>query len=111
MWTTVFTAFSKLPDWIKNFAFFLGTAGFTLPTIVILLLALYYFNAVTAANRQMVLVLRRQLVLEGHDKQFLLNRLSAIIKQQQHDRLKAAIVGPVNNLSLPPTNDEVIDVS
>jgi hypothetical protein len=38
---------------------------------------------VSAANKQMVMVLKNQLVLEGHDKQFLLNRLSAFIKQQQ----------------------------
>jgi hypothetical protein len=31
----------------------------------------------------MVQVLKNQLVLEGHDKQFLLNRLSIFIKQQQ----------------------------
>lgn len=31
----------------------------------------------------MVTVLKNQLVLEGHDKQFLLNRLSLFIKQQQ----------------------------
>jgi transmembrane channel-like protein len=105
VWTTVFTAFSKLPEWIKNFALFLGTAGFTLPTIVILLLALYYYNAVTAANRQMVLVLRRQLVLEGHDKQFLLSRLSTIIKQQQHERSRNSQPN-FNNLSLPPANEE-----
>ncbi|KOC59827.1 Transmembrane channel-like protein 7 [Habropoda laboriosa] len=38
---------------------------------------------VSVANKHMVTVLKNQLVLEGHDKQFLLNRLSAFIKQQQ----------------------------
>ncbi|KAG7206778.1 hypothetical protein KM043_000692 [Ampulex compressa] len=38
---------------------------------------------VSIANKHMVTVLKNQLVLEGHDKQFLLNRLSAFIKQQQ----------------------------
>lgn len=31
----------------------------------------------------MVEVLKNQLVLEGHDKQFLLNRLSSFLKQHQ----------------------------
>ncbi|XP_059483874.1 transmembrane channel-like protein 7 isoform X2 [Neocloeon triangulifer] len=112
VWTTVWTAFYKLPSWIQNFIFFLGTAGFTLPTIVVLLLALYYYNAVTAANRQMVLVLRRQLVLEGHDKQFLLSRLSTIIKQQQQERLKNNITAPPPpefDTLLPPPPPEVIN--
>ncbi|CAB3362866.1 Hypothetical predicted protein [Cloeon dipterum] len=113
VWNTVKLSFAKLPSWIQGFAFFLGTAGFTMPTIVILLLALYYYNAVTAANRQMVLVLRRQLVLEGHDKQFLLSRLSTIIKQQQQERLKNAIPPPPSEFDtlLPPPPPEVMNSS
>jgi len=38
------------------------------------------------SNKKMIVVLRKQLVLEGHDKQFLLNRLSAFIKQQDRRR-------------------------
>lgn len=87
VWSIVSAAFSSLPEWVREFSRFLGTAGFAVPMIVVLLLALYYYSAVTAANRQMVVVLRQQLVLEGHDKQFLLSRLSTIIKQQQ-ERMK-----------------------
>ncbi|KAF4523805.1 hypothetical protein B566_EDAN013363 [Ephemera danica] len=87
VWEIVITAFEKLPSWFQDFAHFLSTAGFAVPVIVVLLLALYYYSAVTSANRHMVVVLRQQLVLEGHDKQFLLSRLSTIIKQQQ-ERLK-----------------------
>ncbi len=36
----------------------------------------------------MVEVLKNQLVLEGHDKQFLLNRLSSFLKQQQEYQKK-----------------------
>jgi hypothetical protein len=87
VWEIVITAFSRLPNSVQEFAHFLGTAGFAVPVIVVLLLSLYYYYAVTSANRHMVVVLRQQLVLEGHDKQFLLSRLSTIIKQQQ-ERMK-----------------------
>jgi len=82
-WAVVVDSFEQLPAWIKSILFFFGTAGFAIPVFIVLVLCLYYFYAVSAANKQMVMVLKNQLVLEGHDKQFLLNRLSAFIKQQQ----------------------------
>ncbi|XP_012272322.1 transmembrane channel-like protein 7 isoform X2 [Orussus abietinus] len=82
-WSLLISTFSHFPDWLQSFLYFLGTAGFGVPAFVILLLLLYYYYAVSVANKHMVTVLKNQLILEGHDKQFLLNRLSAFIKQQQ----------------------------
>lgn len=86
MWSTIVEAFILTPTWIQSFVFFLGTAGFAIPLMIILLLLLYYYTAVNSANRHMVNVLKNQLVLEGHDKQFLLDRLSMFIKQQQESQ-------------------------
>lgn len=86
MWSTVIDAFVLTPSWLQNFIFFLSTAGFAIPVLIILLLLLYYYSAVNSANRHMVTVLKNQLVLEGHDKQFLLDRLSMFIKQQQENQ-------------------------
>ncbi|KAK2585214.1 hypothetical protein KPH14_009919 [Odynerus spinipes] len=83
VWTLLTLTFSQFPYWLQSILFFLGTAGFGIPAFVILALLLYYYYAVSIANKHMVTVLKNQLVLEGHDKQFLLNRLSAFIKQQQ----------------------------
>lgn len=83
VWTLLIMTFSQFPDWLQSSLFFLGTAGFGIPAFVVLALLLYYYYAVSIANKHMVTVLKNQLVLEGHDKQFLLNRLSAFIKQQQ----------------------------
>lgn len=83
VWMLLIATFSQFPNWLQSFLFFLGTAGFGIPAFVILALLLYYYYAVSIANKHMVTVLKNQLVLEGHDKQFLLNRLSAFIKQQQ----------------------------
>lgn len=83
VWSLMLLTFSQFPNWLQSFFSFLGTAGFGVPAFVVLSLLVYYYFAVATANKHMVTVLKNQLVLEGHDKQFLLNRLSAFIKQQQ----------------------------
>lgn len=79
---------------------FLGTAGFAVPAIIILILAGYYYYAVAAANKHMVALLKNQLVLEGHDKQFLLSRLNHMIKMSTEDE------GSPSDRSSRPTEDE-----
>jgi transmembrane channel-like protein len=83
VWNAATTAFMKMPFLLREIIFFFSTAHFAIPCIIVLILSLYYYYAVATANKHMVNVLRNQLVLEGHDKQFLLNRLSSFIKQQQ----------------------------
>lgn len=83
VWEYVVQTFENFPFVVKEVIFFVGTSTFAIPAFAILLLFLYYYWAVAAANRHMVAVLKNQLVLEGHDKQFLLNRLSAFIRQHQ----------------------------
>lgn len=83
VWDRAITAFMKLPTFLQNIIFFFGTSSFAIPCFIVLILFLYYYYSVSAANKHMVQVLKNQLVLEGHDKQFLLNRLSLFIKQQQ----------------------------
>lgn len=82
-WDRATGAFMKLPEFLRNIVFFFGTSSFAIPCFILLILFLYYYYSVSAANKHMVQVLKNQLVLEGHDKQFLLNRLSLFIKQQQ----------------------------
>lgn len=83
VWERATRAFGKLPNFLRNVVFFFGTSSFAIPCFIVLILFLYYYYSVSAANKHMVQVLKNQLVLEGHDKQFLLNRLSLFIKQQQ----------------------------
>ncbi|XP_055621238.1 transmembrane channel-like protein 7 [Toxorhynchites rutilus septentrionalis] len=83
VWDRAINAFMKMPLFFQNIIFYFGTASFAIPCFVVLTFFIYYYYAVSAANRHMVSVLKHQLVLEGHDKQFLLSRLSLFIKQQQ----------------------------
>lgn len=83
VWQKVTNTFEDFPDFMKQLVFKIGTAWFAVPVFIFLVLCIYYYSAVTDANRHMVDVLKNQLVLEGHDKQFLLNRLVEFSKQQQ----------------------------
>lgn len=83
VWDFVIETFKTFPYVLREIIFLLGTSTFAVPAFAFLLLLLYYYWAVASANRHMVTVLKNQLVLEGHDKQFLLNRLSAFIRQHQ----------------------------
>ncbi|XP_037293840.1 transmembrane channel-like protein 7 isoform X2 [Manduca sexta] len=83
VWHFVVLTFEGFPYILREMIFLLGTSTFAVPAFAILLFFLYYYWAVATANRHMVAVLKNQLVLEGHDKQFLLNRLSAFIRQHQ----------------------------
>ena len=83
VWNEVEALLDEAPLWIQNGLLFLGTAPCAVPTVIILILAAYYYYAVAAANKHMVSLLKHQLVLEGHDKQFLLKRLDRILKRVQ----------------------------
>lgn len=97
VWEAAINAFRELPVYCQKIIFFFGTATFAVPCFVALILCLYYYYAVSAANKHMVEMLKNQLVLEGHDKQFLLNRLSSFLKQQQDYQKKVD-----HGSSMPP---------
>lgn len=85
IWSEMLAVIQESPDWLKAVLLFLGTAGFAVPAIIFLILAGYYYYAVAAANKHMVSLLKNQLVLEGHDKQFLLSRLNHMIKMSAEE--------------------------
>ncbi|XP_042227010.1 transmembrane channel-like protein 7 isoform X2 [Homarus americanus] len=85
IWSEMVGVISESPNWLQAVLFFIGTAGFAVPAIIILILAWYYYYAVAAANKHMVGLLKNQLILEGHDKQFLLARLNHMIKKTSEE--------------------------
>ncbi|KAK7073559.1 TMC domain [Halocaridina rubra] len=89
IWSEMINVIAELPHWLQTVVFFMGTAGFAVPAIIILILAWYYYYAVGAANKHMVSLLKNQLILEGHDKQFLLSRLDQMIKKSTEDDVTA----------------------
>ncbi|XP_076063938.1 transmembrane channel-like protein 7 isoform X2 [Oratosquilla oratoria] len=85
VWSEMVVVISESPKWLQSILFFMGTAGFAVPAIILLILAWYYYYAVAAANKHMVELLKNQLVLEGHDKQFLLTRLAQMMKKSEEE--------------------------
>ena len=83
VWHVIEVTFKGTPAFVRELTSFMTTAFFIIPFFIVLLLLIYYYVAVNSANRHMVLVLKEQLVLEGHDKQFLLERVNMFISQQQ----------------------------
>ena len=81
IWQQMILLIASLPSWGQSFVFFLGTSGFGVPAVVLISLAAYYYYAVAAANKELVLLLKGQLVLDGHDKQFLITRLDSLLKK------------------------------
>ncbi|KAI8492670.1 ion transport [Branchiostoma belcheri] len=104
------------PKIVRDIFFFIGSAGFLVPAVLILCLLLYYFRALSVAHKKMVAVLKDQLILEGKDKHFLLQRVyelqgttdptRAKQKKAQADRKAAAAAktspNGYNNESPPP---------
>ncbi|KAL5287444.1 TMC7 family protein [Megaselia abdita] len=109
VWEAAIEAFEKMPSFFRSLIFFLGTAGFAIPCFIVLALFLYYYYAVSDANKHMVEVLKNQLVLEGHDKQFLLHRLSTFIKQQQEFQKKMRHFDNPPNNQHQKSNDRHLD--
>ncbi|KAG8184421.1 hypothetical protein JTE90_004591 [Oedothorax gibbosus] len=65
------------------FAFFINfffSPLFLFPAILLMCIAIYYYWTISIANRKMGKVLKAQIMLEGRDKQFLLNRLTEVAK-------------------------------
>nr|XP_023027754.1 transmembrane channel-like protein 7 [Leptinotarsa decemlineata] len=89
VWDLVGNLFSYTPMWIQSIFYFFSTAGFGFLCFIVIVLILFYYRVVNSANRHLVEVLKNQLVLEGHDKQFLLDRLSLFIKQESQKRTRS----------------------
>ncbi|XP_041363437.1 transmembrane channel-like protein 7 isoform X2 [Gigantopelta aegis] len=72
---------STWPAVARDIFFFLGTVGFFIPAIILLLLCIYYFWAAGQGYKKMEEILKEQLRLEGKDRQFLLMRVNDVIQK------------------------------
>ncbi|XP_066917366.1 transmembrane channel-like protein 7 isoform X1 [Clytia hemisphaerica] len=63
------------PSWIGGIIDFIKTTAFIFPMFIIIFLLLYYYYAMTKAHEKMIHMLKDQLIMEGRDKRFLMDRL------------------------------------
>ncbi|CAH1795474.1 unnamed protein product [Owenia fusiformis] len=66
------------PAALQSIFNFITSAGFAIPLFIVLGLVVYYYSTMSSANKEMVAILREQLILEGKDKQFLLGRINEL---------------------------------
>ncbi|KAG7485675.1 nodal modulator 1-like [Solea senegalensis] len=74
-WEVLPTAVSQLPDGVKSLLFALSSEPFAVSFFVVTCLAMFYMIALAGAHKRVINQLREQLVMEGRDKRFLIQRL------------------------------------
>ncbi|GFO12427.1 transmembrane channel-like protein [Plakobranchus ocellatus] len=83
MFSTVTNEVNSWSSVPRSIVKYFGTVAFFLPAFLILLLAIYYYSALSSGYRKMEKLLKQELKSEAHDKQFLLARVDEIIKKGQ----------------------------
>eukprot|EP00795_Rhopilema_esculentum_P009085 gene9085-16739_t len=74
----------RIKDWptvLSEIMNFVETPAFLVPVLIIICLLLYYFRSMTTAHERMIEMLKDQLVMEGRDKRFLMERLLTLTKK------------------------------
>ncbi|XP_058971095.2 transmembrane channel-like protein 7 [Pocillopora verrucosa] len=66
---------STWPQAIQEIINYLSTAAFIFPILMIICLMLYYFRSMSKSHLHMIEMLKDQLVLEGRDKRFLMEKM------------------------------------
>ncbi|XP_074648136.1 transmembrane channel-like protein 7 [Tubulanus polymorphus] len=82
MYESVTTLISSWPAVVDDILNFLGSAGFIVPLILLLILMIYYYATLGRAFRARNDILKEQLILEGKDKQFMVARLNSLGDKQ-----------------------------
>ncbi|CAB3988804.1 transmembrane channel 7 [Paramuricea clavata] len=83
MYNVVPNEINTWPQVLQDIIRFVGTVSFIFPFAVILCLLLYYFRSMNKAHQHMIDMLKDQLILEGRDKRFLMERLLADAQKKQ----------------------------
>ncbi|KAG7214542.1 hypothetical protein INR49_023057 [Caranx melampygus] len=74
-WEVLPTTVSQLPDGARTLLFALSSEAFAVSFFVITCLAMFYVIALAGAYKRVIRQLRDQLVMEGRDKRFLIQKL------------------------------------
>uniref|UniRef100_A0A8C5HF98 Transmembrane channel-like protein n=1 Tax=Gouania willdenowi TaxID=441366 RepID=A0A8C5HF98_GOUWI len=75
-WEVLPTAVSELPTGVRSVIEALSSEAFAVSFFVVTCLAMFYVIALAGAHKKVINQLREQLVLEGRDKRFLIQKLS-----------------------------------
>ncbi|KAL9956729.1 hypothetical protein ACROYT_G038252 [Oculina patagonica] len=91
------------PSWIQEIINYISTAAFIFPVLMVICLMLYYFRSMTNSHLHMIEMLKDQLVLEGRDKRFLMEKLVQDARNTGNDDDSSSEVTQQTGLR-PPSN-------
>ncbi|XP_061181691.1 transmembrane channel-like protein 7 isoform X2 [Saccostrea echinata] len=66
---------SNFPSWLQTLVGIFTSGSFIIILVVLLSLVIYYTSSRSSARAAMIVMLKEQMIMEGKDKQFLLNRI------------------------------------
>ncbi|XP_056020162.1 transmembrane channel-like protein 7 isoform X4 [Ostrea edulis] len=66
---------SNMPSWLQTIIGLFSSGSFIITLVVLLSLVIYYSSSRSSARADMIVMLKEQMIMEGKDKQFLLNRI------------------------------------
>ncbi|XP_033748411.1 transmembrane channel-like protein 7 isoform X2 [Pecten maximus] len=75
MFDTITNTVQQWPPVAREIFYFVGTAGFLVPVIIVMCLIMYYYWLLGSGYKRTEKLLQHQLVLEGRDKNYLLGRV------------------------------------
>lgn len=98
------TEIDSWPLAIQEIIDYISTAAFIFPILMIICLILYYFRSMTKSHLHMIEMLKDQLVLEGRDKRFLMEKL---MQGNKHtgDLYDDSSSGETQHTSLQPSSN------
>ncbi|XP_061684863.1 transmembrane channel-like protein 7 isoform X2 [Syngnathoides biaculeatus] len=85
-WEVLPTAISQLPDGVQTLLFTVSSEAFAVSFFVVTCLAMFYVIALAGAHKRVIKQLREQLVMEGRDKHFLIQKLC---QAQKHSAISS----------------------
>ncbi|XP_041134504.1 transmembrane channel-like protein 7 isoform X2 [Polyodon spathula] len=96
-WAVVPDTIDQLPPGLRSFVLGIGSEAFAVPFFVVVCMVMFYFIALAGAHKRVVNQLREQLVMEGRDKRFLIQKLYQAQKESwmsPHHRSGSGISQP-----------------
>ncbi|KXJ26662.1 transmembrane channel-like protein 7 [Exaiptasia diaphana] len=99
---------STWPSALKEIINYISTAAFIFPGLMIFFLLIYYFRSMMKVHLQMIEMLKDQLVLEGRDKRYLMEKLISSTKRapiDEDDEEEEAGSQVTRDTNIPPSRN------
>ncbi|XP_060939472.1 transmembrane channel-like protein 7 [Limanda limanda] len=99
-WEVLTTTVYELPDGVRTVLLTLSSEAFAISFFVVTCLAMFYVIALAGAHKRVINQLREQLVMEGRDKRFLIQKLC---QAQRPSSVKSPVSNPRHRSSSSPS--------